>query len=142
MTDAVAAFSKPLARARWGASEGYEVAVSGGVNQQARFTFKGDHRAFAITIQVLQEMAAKYVAHPEVVQFTRRLFNGKQLRNHDELGEIQSIVSYFQGTHTSNTPDHLLGTPMMYGDKGSYRKARYLVAAQPDCPVGLPTWQR
>jgi len=121
-----AAFSNPLANARWGSDRGYEVSVSGsGVRQQARYTFNGDHRAFETTIRVLQEMASKYVSDPEVIQFTRRLFNGKiigyGLRNHDELGEIQKIVTYFQGSHNINTPDDKVGSPLMYGDQGSYR---------------------
>lgn len=122
-----AAFSNPLANARWGSNKGFEVAVSsGGIRQQARYAFNGDPRAFETTIRVLQEMASKYVSDPEVIQFTRRLFNGKLmdrkgLRNHDELGEIQRIVSYFQGTHNNNTPDAEIGSPMMYGDQGSYR---------------------
>ena len=127
MAEAAAAFSNPLARARWGSDKAYEVQVSGGARQQARFSFNGDPRAFMITIQTLREMASKYVDHPEMVQFARRLFNGKldpqrfALRNHDELGEIQRIVSYFQGTHGANIPDDELGKPIMYGDQGSYR---------------------
>ena len=127
MTGSVAAFSNPHARAKWGAKEGYEVTTSGGIRQQARFTFNGDPRAFEITVRALQEMASKYVSHPEVIQFTRRLFNGKigkdrfGLRNHDELGEIQRIVSYFQGTHTTTTRDTDVGKGMIYGDQGSYR---------------------
>tara|TARA_B100000214_G_scaffold375111_1_gene360106 strand:- start:1467 stop:2282 length:816 start_codon:yes stop_codon:yes gene_type:complete len=127
MSNADAAFSNPLARARWGSDKGFEVQTSSGTRQQARFTFTGGPRAFLTTVRVLQEMASKYVADPEVVQFTRRLFNGKigkerfGLRNHDELGEIQRIVSYFQGTHTIDTPDSDVGKPKMYGDQGSYR---------------------
>ena len=102
MGEGLAAFSNPIARARWGANEAYDVSTSGGVQQQARITFNGDPRAFERTIRILQEMASKYEADPEVIQFTRRLFSKKKLRNHDELGEIQAIVSYFQGTHHNN----------------------------------------
>ena len=63
-----AAFSNPLANARWGSNKGFEVAVSsGGIRQQARYTFNGDPRAFETTIRVLQEMASKYVSDPEVM---------------------------------------------------------------------------
>jgi len=121
MGEGLAAFSNPIARARWGANEAYDVSTSGGVQQQARFTFNGDPRAFERTIRILQEMASKYVADPEVIQFTRRLFNKKKLRNHDELGEIQAIVSYFQGTHHNNVSNEEVGKPLLYGDQGSYR---------------------
>tara|TARA_B100001175_G_C19481146_1_gene627191 strand:+ start:524 stop:1282 length:759 start_codon:yes stop_codon:yes gene_type:complete len=127
MSNADAAFSNPLSRATWGSDPRYSVQISNGARQQARFTFNGDPRAFNITIRALQEMASKYVSDPEVIQFTRRLFNGKigkerfGLRNHDELGEIQRIVSYFQGTHTQQTPDEDVGKAMIYGDQGSYR---------------------
>ena len=43
------------------------------------------------------------------------------LRGHDELGEIQHIVNYFQGTNTLNTPDNRIGAPALFGDRGSYR---------------------
>lgn len=119
MPDA-AAFSNPLARARWKVSKEAEIGTAG-INQQVRFTFTGGAGQFETTVKVLQEMTNKYVTDPEVIQFTRRLFNQRRLRNHDYLGEIGTLVQYFQGTHTTTTPDHKLGEPLLAGDKGSYR---------------------
>lgn len=115
-----AAFGNPLARARWGLSKDAEV-YTGGVNQQVRFTFEGGAGQFETTARVLQETTNRYVDNPEVIQFTKRLFNKKRLRNHDYLGEIGALVQYFQGTHTITTPDHKLGEPLLAGDRGSYR---------------------
>lgn len=89
-----------------------------------RYTFTGgatDSEAFLHTIEILRELCEKYVDHPEMVQFTRRLFNQQKIRNHDELGEIQALVDYFQGTYTKDTPQDLVGEPLLHGDRGSYR---------------------
>jgi len=118
------AFSGPLKGAKWGVSADYSRPSSGGVDQQLRYTFDSnapDSEAFISTIKILQEMASKYVAHPEVVQFTRRLFNANRVRNHDELGEIQALIQYFQGSFTTNTPNEELGMPLLFGDRGAYR---------------------
>jgi hypothetical protein len=118
------AFSGSLRRARWGVSSDYDSPTANGADQQLRMTFTKDFdqsHSFLITVKILQEMAAKYTAHPEVVQFTRRLFNRNQVLNHDELGEIQSIVNYFQGTHNERDRDSEVGRPLLVGDKGSYR---------------------
>ena len=119
------AFSNPLAGASWGLTN----VGKGGVFQQLRFSFASgglDDQDFIFTVKVAQEMAAQYSTDPEVIQLTRRLFNGRipghePLRGHDELGEIQHIVNYFQGTNTLNTPDNQIGAPALFGDRGSYR---------------------
>jgi len=124
MLGSAPAFAAPLNGAKWGVPAEYQTQTIGGVNQMLRYTFNpsatSDER-FIHTIEVLQELTQKYVDHPEVVQFTRRLFNNRRVRNHDYLEEIQSIVTYFQGTHTTKTPEHQLGQPLLPGDKGSYR---------------------
>ena len=120
----VHAFSGPLKGARWGLSPEYSRPSSGGVDQQLRYTFSpesADSEGFVTTVKILQELASKYVAHPEVVQFTRRLFNAKRVRGHDELGEIFALVEYFQGTFTTKTSEGGLGQPLLFGDRGSYR---------------------
>ena len=99
----------------------YEVKTSGGANQQVRYTFTDGAQAFEMTVKVLQELCEKYSAHPDVVQFRDRLLNGFKVRAHDQLGEIHAIVNYFQGTYHSGIPDENLGTPLLHGDKGSYR---------------------
>ena len=119
------AFSNPLAGASWGLTN----VGKGGIFQQLRFTFAAgglDDQDFIFTVKVAQEMAAQYSTDPEVIQLTRRLFNGRipghdALRGHDELGEIQHIVNYFQGTNTLNTPENQIGAPTLFGDRGSYR---------------------
>jgi len=118
------AFSGPLKGARWGIDSNFSRQATGGVDQQLRYTFDpsvSDTDAFAETIKILQEMASRYVAHPEVVQFTRRLFNARRIMNHDELGEIKAIIDYFQGTFTTATPPTEIGSPLLFGDRGSYR---------------------
>jgi|TARA_B100000287_G_scaffold435648_1_gene505309 hypothetical protein len=118
------AFSGPLRRARWGIDTQFSRPAIGGVDQQLRYTFSpesSDAEGFITTIKVLQELTSKYVTNPEVVQFTRRLFNHARIRNHDELGEIQALIQYFQGSYTTNTPDEELGLPLLFGDKGAYR---------------------
>jgi hypothetical protein len=118
------AFSDPFRGARWGVSHEFTAGYTGGVDQQLRYTFSPEGSmtdGFTATIRILQEMTSKYSTHPEVVQFTRRLFNARKVRNHDELGEIFSLVNYFQGTFTTSTPDDQIGTPLLKGDKGSYR---------------------
>lgn len=117
------AFAPPLASATWGIPDGFQPG-QGGVNQMIRYTFDGaasDSEAFFQTIEILRELAEKYVDHPEMIQFTRRLFNKSKIRNHDELGEIEALVEYFQGTYTTKTPEHMIGEPLLHGDKGSYR---------------------
>ena len=117
------AFAPPLAKATWGIPDGFEPG-NGGVNQMMRYTFSGaatDSEAFFQTIEILRELAEKYVDHPEMLQFTRRIFNKNKIKNHDELGEIETLVNYFQGTFTTETPDHMIGTPLLHGDRGSYR---------------------
>jgi hypothetical protein len=117
------AFAPPLARASWGIPDGFE-AGQGGVKQMMRYTFDGaatDSEAFFQTIEILRELAEKYVDHPEMVQFTRRLFNSTKIRNHDELGEIGVLVNYFQGSFTKDTPEGQVGEPLLHGDRGSYR---------------------
>jgi hypothetical protein len=125
MTDAVAAYSNPLARATWKVPKDYHTAPSGGIRQQVRFTFEGGADAFTVTAKALQEFTNKYVDDPQVRRFTRRLFNGREglpaLQNFDHLGEINSLVQYFQGTHTAKTPADELGSPLLPGDRGSYR---------------------
>ena len=121
MPEGVAAFSNPLAKATWGIEKTHHRPGTGGVNQMVRFTFTNPVDAFGTTLTVLKEMVDRYVDDPEVIRFTRRLFNGKRLRNHDELGEIAAIAQYFQGTHTIKTPDNQVGSPLLSGDKGSYR---------------------
>ncbi len=119
------AFSNPLAGASWGLTN----VGKGGIFQQLRFTFANgglDDQDFIFTVKVAQEMAAQYSTDPEVIQLTRRLFNGRlpgygPLKGHDELGEISHIVRYFQGTNTLNTPKHDLNRGMLFGDQGSYR---------------------
>ena len=118
------AFSGPFKGAKWGVSAEYNRPSAGGVDQQLRYTFDpnvAESEGFMTTIKVLQELASKYVTNPEVVQFTRRLFNARRVRNHDELGEINALVEYFQGTFTVNTPDEYIGAPLLFGDKGAYR---------------------
>jgi hypothetical protein len=118
------AFSGALNRARWGIDTNFDSPSTGGVNQQLRYTFTpefAEHQGFIATVKILQEMASRYVANPEVIQFTRRLFNARKIRNHDELGEINALVQYFQGTYTSNTPQNQIGQPLLFGDRGSYR---------------------
>ena len=118
------AFSGSLRRARWGIKSEFETAPTHGADQQMRFTFDSrfsGEESFLMTVRILQEMTQRYTAHPEVVQFTRRLFNAARLRNHDELGEIHAIVKYFQGTHTTEQAPDELGKPLMVGDVGSYR---------------------
>jgi hypothetical protein len=118
------AFSGSLRRARWGISTEMERPATAGVDQQLRYTFApefAEHQGFIATIKILQEMASRYVTDPTVLQFTRRLFNARKIRNHDELGEINALVTYFQGTYTENTPEASLGTPLLFGDRGSYR---------------------
>ena len=118
------AFSGSLRRAKWGMKSEFETSPSHGADQQMRFTFDNrftSDQHFLMTVKILQEMTQRYTAHPEVVQFTRRIFNAKRLRNHDELGEINAIVQYFQGTHTANDDSNSLGQPLMVGDRGSYR---------------------
>lgn len=117
------AFAPPLASASWGIPNGFQPG-DGGVNQMMRYTFTGadsDGEAFMQTIEILRELTEKYVDHPEMVQFCRRIFNSAKVRNHDELGETQTLVDYFQGTFTSETPDSEIGKPLMEGDRGSYR---------------------
>jgi len=117
------AFAPPLPSASWGIPDGFRPG-DGGVNQMMRYTFTGgatDSEAFFQTIEILRELAEKYVDHPEMVQFTRRLFNSAKIRNHDELGEIQCLIDYFQGTFTKDTPESQLGEPLLHGDRGSYR---------------------
>ena len=124
MADGSHAFSGAMRQARWGVSRQFERAPVHGADQQLRYTFgEGftDDEAFIYTIQILQELTARYVSHPEIVQFTRRLLNQARIRNHDELGEVNAIVNYFQGTYTLDTPDHELGRPLLQGDRGSYR---------------------
>jgi len=118
------AFSGSLRQARWGVSSQYDLSPVQGADQQLRYTFgEGftEDEAFITTIHVLQELAARYVAHPEIVQFARRLLANARIRNHDELGEIDTIVRYFQGTYTIDTPNSQIGQPLLPGDRGSYR---------------------
>ncbi len=118
------AFSGALRQARWGISHSYDQSAVHGADQQLRYTFNegfSNDETFVMTIKILQEMTARYVAHPEIVQFTRRLLNEAKIRNHDELGEVDTIVRYFQGTYTINTPDSEIGKPLLQGDRGSYR---------------------
>ena len=118
------AFSGALRQARWGISREYDQSPVHGADQQLRYTFgEGftNDQAFIITIQILQELCARYIDHPEIVQFTRRLLNEAKIKNHDELGEIDTIVRYFQGTYTINTPQNEIGMPLLRGDRGSYR---------------------
>jgi hypothetical protein len=118
------AFSGSLRKARWGIKSEFDTTPVHGADQQLRYTFdpsfSQDH-AFLMTVKILQEMTSRYTAHPEVVQFTRRLFNNRRLENHDELGEIYSIVEYFQGTHTTQQDESNMGKPLLIGDLGSYR---------------------
>ena len=118
------AFSGSLRNARWGIAREYDREAVHGADQQLRYTF-GDgfteDQAFIMTIQVLQELAARYVSHPEIVQFARRLMNEARIRNHDELGEVDTIIRYFQGTYTIDTPTNEVGKPLLRGDRGSYR---------------------
>ncbi len=43
------------------------------------------------------------------------------VKGHDELGEIQALIQYFQGSFTTNTPNDELGMPLLFGDRGAYR---------------------
>ena len=118
------AFSGPFKRARWGTSTEFSMPATGGVDQQLRYTFSpqfAESEGFITTVKVLQELASKYVTHPEVIQFTRRLFNNRKIRNHNELAEIQALVEYFQGTYTLDTPENEIGKPLLFGDMGSFR---------------------
>ena len=118
------AFSGTLRHAKWGIRTSYETSHSHGADQQLRYTFNEgftDDQSFILTVKILQEMTARYVDHPEIVQFARRLLNESKILNHDELGEINAIVNYFQGTFTINTPPEEIGKPLLRGDRGSYR---------------------
>ena len=123
------AFAPSLASARWGIKSEYEKPMRGGVNQQLRYTFSAGgatDNSFVQTLSILQEMCEKYKDDPEVIRFARRLYNGRigdygPVRNYDELGEIAAVARYFQGTFATNTPDNQVGSPLLEGDKGSYR---------------------
>jgi len=118
------AFSGSLRKAKWGIKSEFDATPSHGADQVLRYTFDSsftqDH-SFLMTVKILQEMAQRYTTDPEIVQFTRRLFNNTRLRNHDELGEIFAIAKYFQGTYTTQQDGDSIGKPLLIGDLGSYR---------------------
>ena len=67
------AFAPPLASATWGIPDGFQPG-QGGVNQMIRYTFDGaasDSEAFFQTIEILRELAEKYVDHPEMIYFQK-----------------------------------------------------------------------